>query len=66
MDHFVPNAVDGGETITSWVMSVDSYLYDSLNRLHSVTETPTGGSGLSQACRELEWQEIQVKPWLKS
>jgi len=23
MDHFVPNALDGGGTITSWMMGVD-------------------------------------------
>ncbi len=45
MDHFVPNALDGGGNITSWVMGTDAYLYDELNRLTQVTETPTGGTG---------------------
>ncbi len=45
MDHFVPNALDGSGNITSWVMSVDAYTYDELNRLTQVTETPTGGGG---------------------
>jgi RHS repeat-associated protein len=44
-DHFVPNALDGSGNITSWVMGVDAYLYDELNRLYQVSETPTGGSG---------------------
>ncbi|MGH9850212.1 MAG: RHS repeat-associated core domain-containing protein [Blastocatellia bacterium] len=45
MDHFVPNALDGSGVITSWVMGVDAYTYDELNRLTQVTETPTGGTG---------------------
>ncbi len=44
MDHFVPNALSG-DTITSWVMGSDDYLYDELNRLTRVAETPTGGTG---------------------
>jgi hypothetical protein len=41
MDHFVPNALDGNGTITSWVMGVDAYTYDELNRLTQVIKTPT-------------------------
>ena len=44
-EHFVPNALDGSGNITSWVMGTDNYLYDELNRLTRVSETPTGGSG---------------------
>ncbi|QQS49618.1 MAG: RHS repeat protein [Acidobacteriota bacterium] len=45
MDHFVPTSEDIYHNITSWVMGTDAYLYDELNRLSQVNETPTGGSG---------------------
>jgi len=45
MDHFVPNALDGSGNITSWVLGADGYVYDELNRLTQVGESPFGGSG---------------------
>jgi RHS repeat-associated protein len=45
MEHFVPTGVDGSQNITGWALGKDSYLYDELNRLTQVTETPTGGTG---------------------
>jgi RHS repeat-associated protein len=39
MDHFVPTAVDGSQTITNWVLGADTYLYDELNRLTRITES---------------------------
>ena len=44
-EHFVPNAVDGSGNITSWVLGSDGYEYDALNRVTSVSETATGGTG---------------------
>jgi hypothetical protein len=38
MDHFVPNGVDASGNITSWVMGLDVYSYDWLNRITSVSE----------------------------
>jgi RHS repeat-associated protein len=45
-DHFVPTALDGGGTVTGWVMSADYYCYDSLNRVAQTAEetyTSVGG-----------------------
>ena len=45
MEYFVPNAVDAGGNITSWVLGADAYEYDALNRVTAVSETATGGTG---------------------
>ena len=45
MEHFVPNAVDGSNNITAWVLGSDEYNYDALNRVTQVMETAMGGTG---------------------
>src|SRR6266498_431986 len=45
-DHFVPTALDGSGSVTSWVMSADYYCYDSLNRVaQTAEETYTSAGG---------------------
>ena len=46
MEHFVPNAVDAGGNITSWVMGTDTYTYDALNRVTAASEIQQNSSGV--------------------
>lgn len=57
MDHFAPKTLDGSGNITSWVMSVDNYQYDQLNRLTKVQETSQNivGANFTQAFSYDRW-----------
>lgn len=57
MDHFAPKALDANGNITSWVMSIDNYQYDQLNRLTRVQETSQNivGTDFTQAFSYDQW-----------